>query len=458
MIDFGALGLHGHARLPLHLRELYGANDGMTWSRLEFRIHWKWCRQHGFELAIAVLLIGYFALDLTPSAYAYVLRGIGATQTGLLLGEPSPFRTDEFSVWTPFVQAAVRNGFQRYNETSVYGEDLRNFNALPLWDWALAFKPQFWGFFVLPPDRAFSLYHTLLIGSCLIGWSAVFRSWAFQPLWAAVAGLLYFFSGAAQFSWTTSGPLIAVFPLLLLAFCWDTRSSVKFLLLTWLITVWLLSHFYPPVLISLALTAPFLIAAFRPNAVNWRNIAVAILAFLAACLLVRFYFGTVFDVMAATVYPGGRSFRGSLLAWQQGLAHFFPFVTTRMDESLIRSNAVEVTTASSYLPLVTLIFLDWRSLLDKFRSSDPADVPPRRAVCLLLVGLALLAAWSFLPIPSDVGALMLLDKVQPQRMMYASGILLIALALLLLKNRGRPLEPRAVPAANVGGHGRLDRV
>ena len=412
----------------------------MTRTRLDFPLAWKWCRQraasHVFELIITILLIGYFALDLTPSAYAYVLRTIGVTQTGLLLGEPSPLRSDEFIVWTPYLQAAVRNGFHRYNETSVYGEDMRNFNALPLWDWALAFKPQFWGFFALPPDRAFSLYHTLLIGSFLIGWSAVFRNWAFPPSWAAAASLLYFFSGANQFSWTTSGPLVAVFPLLLLAYCSEVRSSFKFLLLTWLIAVWLFSHFYPPVFISLALTAPFLIGAFRPGTLNWRNIGVGALAFLAACLLVRLYFDTVFGVMAATVFPGSRSFPGGLLAWQQGLANFFPFVTTRMEESLIGANAFEVTTASSYLPLVALIFLDWRNLLDKLISRDPADAPPRRAIYLLLAGLALLAAWSFLPIPSDVGALLLLDKVQPQRMVYASGILLIALALLLLKTGG----------------------
>ncbi len=264
----------------------------------------------------------------------------------------------------------------------------------------------------------------------------MFRSWAFPPSWAAAASLLYFFSGANQFSWTTSGPLVAVFPLLLLAYCSEVRSSFKFLLLTWLIAVWLFSHFYPPVFISLALTAPFLIAAFRPDTLNWRNIGVGALAFLAACLLVRLYFDTVFGVMAATVFPGSRSFPGGLLAWQQGLAHFFPFVTTRMEESLIGANAFEVTTASSYLPLVALIFLDWRNLLDKLRSRDPADAPARRAICLLLAGLALLAAWSFLPIPSDVGALLLLDKVQPQRMVYATGILLIALALLLLKTAG----------------------
>ena len=414
--------------------------ENMSWMSVGGCVSWgRWLefvRRHPVEFAVVALLTLYFALDLTPSAYAYVLRDLGVTDNGLWLGEPSVFRSDEFSIWTPYTQAVVRNGFHRYNETSIYREDLRNFNALPLWDWAIVFKPQFWGFFLLPPDRAFSLYHTLLIGSCLIGWSAVFRSWAFPQSWAAAASLLFFFSGSTQFTWTTFGPLIAGFPFLLLAFCSRIGRLYKFLLLTWLITVWLLSHFYPPVFISLALTAPFLIGAFRPDTINLRNLGVAVPAFLIACLLVRLYFDAVFDVMTATVYPGSRSFPGGLLQWEQGLAHFFPFLTTRMDASIIGANAVEVTTASSYLPLIALIFLDWRNLIRKLRSSDPVDVSARRAICVLLAGLSFLAAWSFLPIPSNLGALLLLDKVQPQRMVYASGLLLVALSLLLLRTAG----------------------
>ncbi len=409
----------------------------MAWTKLNPRLsatQWRhFFERNTFELIVTVLLVVYFALDLTPSSYAIVLRGLGVSDTGLLFGQPSFLRSDEFAVWTPYTQAAVRNAFERINETSPYREDLRNFNALPLWDWGLLFKPQFWGFFLLPPDRAFSLYHTLLIGSSLIGWSLVFRLWGFPALWAAAASLLIFFSGHTQMAWTTWGPLMAIFPLLILAFCSHLRPLPKSLLLAWLMTIWLMSHFYPPVIISLGLAGVFLVAALTPRAAfDWRNIAAAAVAFLVACLLVRLYFGGVFETMAATVYPGQRSLSGGGLPLAQGLAHYFPFLTTRMDQSIIGANAYEVTTGSSYLPLAALAFLDWRNLARSVAES--AEL--RWALCILLAGLLLFGVWMFVPIPASVGAFLLLDKVSPQRMMGASGLLLLALSMLLLQRGG----------------------
>lgn len=413
----------------------------MAWTKLNPRLsapQWRqFATRYAFELIVTILLLGYFALDLTPSAYALVLRALGVTDTGLLFGQPSFLRSDEFAVWTPLTQAAVRNAFERFNETSPYREDLRNFNALPLWDWGLLFKPQLWGFFLLPPDRAFSLYHTLLIGGSLIGWSLAFRSWNFPALWAAAASLLFFFSGTTQFWWTTSGPLVAILPFVLLAFCSRINALYKLGLLTWLITVWLLSHLYPPVIISLGVASLFLVAAFRPDAAsNWRNILVAALALNASAVLVRLYFAGVFEIMAATVYPGSRSLPGGLLSWPIGIAHYFPFLTTQWDASLIGANAPEVVAASSYLPLTALLFLDWRVFLNRLHAADPEAARFRWTFCVLLAGLLLLAAWMFLPIPSWFGRALLFDKILPARMMYGSGLLLLAISLLLLKSAG----------------------
>ena len=97
-------------------------------------------------MSVVGLLIVYSGCNLTPSAYRSVLRSLGVKDTGIVAGEPLSIRSDEFSVWTTYTQIAVRNGFERIDKTSLYGEDLRNFNTLPLNDSAMAFKPQFWGF------------------------------------------------------------------------------------------------------------------------------------------------------------------------------------------------------------------------------------------------------------------------------------------------------------------------
>ena len=96
-----------------------------------------------FTLVVLVLAATYFALGWTPSSYGAVLDRVGATGLGLVAGEPREIRSDEWARGTPYIQAAVNNDFKRFNATSIYHEDLRNFNGLPLADWSLLFKPYF---------------------------------------------------------------------------------------------------------------------------------------------------------------------------------------------------------------------------------------------------------------------------------------------------------------------------
>ena len=71
-----------------------------------------------FPLMLIALLSVYVLAQLTPSSYALALQVFGATPRWVSLGEPREIRTDEWAVWTPYMQATVRNHFQRYNGTS----------------------------------------------------------------------------------------------------------------------------------------------------------------------------------------------------------------------------------------------------------------------------------------------------------------------------------------------------
>src|SRR5947209_2919248 len=122
-----------------------------------------------FVITLVVIAFLYTAFSLSPSSYGITLQLIHAPNPGLVAGHPKSIRSDEWGVWTPFFQATVRNHFHRFNATSLYNEDLRNVNALPLKDWGLIFKPQLWAFFVLSPARALSLYYAALICSFLAG-------------------------------------------------------------------------------------------------------------------------------------------------------------------------------------------------------------------------------------------------------------------------------------------------
>ena len=135
----------------------------------------------------------YAGLEWTPSSYGVFLQAMQAPDFGPILGTSRQIRSDEWSVNTPLVQAAVRNKFQRINETSFYREDLRNFVPLPLKDWSLIFKPQLWAFFLLPPATAFSIYWALFMSAFLAGYYLLFRRLGMPGLLAIAACVTVFF-------------------------------------------------------------------------------------------------------------------------------------------------------------------------------------------------------------------------------------------------------------------------
>lgn len=393
--------------------------------------------------SIAVLLAGllYVALAWTPSSYGLALAAIGLPNEGLVAGTPKPVRSDEWVVWTPYVQIAVENGFQRYADGSVYGEDLRNFNGLPLLDWALPFKPQFWGFFVADPAYAFSFSHALFIVLFLVGYHRLLMGFGLPRSWSAAGSLLLFFTSYAQLWWTTTGSLLAVFPwLLMLAIQergWLARGPVRFAAMAWLVPVWLLSHLYPPIVVPLAFAGGMLLLAFRPQALKPRTLVPGLAGAAVGLALVYLYLAEPIRVMSQTVYPGARSIGGGQVPWPLYLAQFFPFLAGNdRFQDLLNLNICEVATGGSYLILLVVIFLDYGRLAPLLRSEAPARRALLCRVGLPLAGFLLFSLWMLVPLPAVVGKLLLWDKVPGNRMVFAAGLLLHVAALVLMRQVG----------------------
>ena len=133
-------------------------------------------RYFWWVLWIGVILSGclYVGQRWSPSSYAIVLQQFGVVDTGVVAGLPRVERGDEFAWQTPLLQMTIRSGFQRFDRTPPYFEDLRSLYGMPIRDWAVVFKPQFWLFFVAPPALALSFYHFLLIALFVVGFTLVF--------------------------------------------------------------------------------------------------------------------------------------------------------------------------------------------------------------------------------------------------------------------------------------------
>jgi hypothetical protein len=371
-------------------------------------------------LAVLLLLSGvtYVANVWTPSSYGLILSRLGVTEPELVLGDPRGIRSDEYHMVTPYFQIAVRNGFSRYNELSPYKEDLRAYFALPLLDWSLPFKPQLWAFFAVDPARAYSFYHWFLIAAFVAGYTIVLRQVGVEPAFGALISLLLFFSHFTQVWWTTNGPTFAFAPWPLAAFLIRCRWYVRLPAVAYASAVWLFSLLYPPFIISAAFALAVLAIAFQPERLRLPVLMPSGLAVAIALALVWLYFGDNVQVMRDTVYPGQRNEGGGGLSQLMFLAHLFPYLTTLEFEPLIPDrNACEVSVVSSFFPLAFLIFADYRALFHWVRTH-----PWPGFVCG--VGFAMMAAWMLLPIPAEVGRLLLWNVMPSQRMLWGMGLLL----------------------------------
>ena len=56
-----------------------------------------------FDWFCLLLLVPITVLAITPSSYGIVLSMFGHGGEGLLWGSPRPIRSDEWSVWTPYM-------------------------------------------------------------------------------------------------------------------------------------------------------------------------------------------------------------------------------------------------------------------------------------------------------------------------------------------------------------------
>jgi hypothetical protein len=383
-----------------------------------------------------VLVTGfiYVFFSLSPSSYALSFHDMSLEPVGLLVGEARALRSDEWAVWTPNFQIAVNNEFLRYNETSPYREDLRNFNALPLLDWGLVFKPQFWGFFIFDPAWAYSLYHAIVIAAFFIGWEQLLRRLGFAPVTAVLATCLVFLFPYTQLWWTTTGSLLAGFPWVLLCVLWRTAAWKRVIILGWLSAVWLISHLYPSLIIVLAFTGAVMLTAFLPRYAFRPSVIVpGILGSVLGVVIMLSYLYEPLLVMSETVYPGQRHFPGGLMPVWQWLSNFFPNLMSNGRETLFTDrNLLDGASSGSYLLLLCIIFLDWGKIRLPRKSPDLADAGTSWALTVLATGFGLISIWLLLPIPIEVGKFLLWDRVHHPRFVVGMGLLSMLLGLVLI--------------------------
>lgn len=372
-------------------------------------------------LGIALL---YVALALTPSHYAVGLQMLGI-EAAPLAGEARPIRSDEWIVMTPLFQIAVLGEFATTNLISPYREPLKGFWALPILDWSLIFKPQLWGFWVLPPAYAYSLYFATLWVSFLAGYTILLRQLG-ASLWLAAAGSLALYcSHYVQVWWTSNAPTFAFAAWPLVVFLLPLRPMVKAPLLLWASAVWVFGYVYPPFMIPTGFGLAALLLAFRRDAITLGNVTVGGIALLGLAAAFLAYYGDLIAIMSETVYPGQRFVGGGGFEESKILAHLLPYFTSMQFLPLLHGfNECEVAVVATLLPLTILAFVKYSSVSACLRVNA---VP----VVIIVAALTMMLAWMMLPVPAQLGHLLLWSQVPPSRMAWGFGLLLTLAAVAI---------------------------
>jgi hypothetical protein len=397
-------------------------------------------RHFWWVLWIGVILSGclYVGQRWSPSSYAIVLQQFGVVETGVVAGLPRVERGDEFAWQTPLLQMTVRSGFQRFDRTPPYFEDLRSLYGMPIRDWALVFKPQFWLFFVAPPAVAFSFYHFFLIALFVVGLTLVFIRLGGREWHALFMALTLFFSSYVQYWWDgTSNFFFPFFPWVVLALLWNLPFVVRLLLLYWWFVCGLLTYFYPPNAIALGFVAMILWAVIRPELLRWRSLAAMGVTAALAGATVLFYLRDAIAILSTTVYPGQRVSGGGGIDFGRWLAQFLPTSQMNHHVALVPApNICELAMVGSLYVLAMVFFVDWRGLAATSTREE------RRRWAWLAAGLMTTQAWMVVTLPPWVGYPLLWHLVPPGRMVIAGGLMLMLVAFVL--GQARPLVFGAV--------------
>lgn len=373
----------------------------------------------------------------SPSSYAYPLKNIYAYQDiEPTLGKARSIRADEWAVVTPLTQATVRNGFERYNKTSLYQEDLRINYGLPIADWGMAFKPTMWLYGWVNPAYAYSFHWFAIFALFITGYAFLFKRFGASNTTALLLSFGLYFTGFSQFWWNEKGPILAIFPWVIMPFWLNLRLHWQLIWFYYAAVFWLLTNFYPPVQISLAFVGLVLLVAgkprlFQPRTLVWVGLAAALAAGTAGLYLYDYLSAT-----SATIYPGSRHSMGGGVGDRFMLSWIFPSINfSWVYNSLIGLNMSEIGTVGMYYYVAVLFFLDYRNMAALW-----SDTSKRRIFLVLLAGFMVQFVWMVLPIPSVFGKVLLWDHVEPARMQYASGVLLTIIVLYLANVLGLMLS------------------
>lgn len=408
-----------------------------TGRRLDSVAEWLsvpgWIEFDKFAIWFYLICLAIFAAasiaDLNGSSMAAypAIYGRGS-RPALIVGTPKGIRSDEWAAETPAILNQVfRKDPLSAQKSALGGHSVALIGNLPVRHFSTVFRPQFWGFFILPPDYAFAVYWQFKALVLLTGVFSLVLLLSGSSLWAAVGSIWYFFSPYTQWVYTSPNPVpeavgLACFSVvfgclllraqtyrqLLAAVAGFSISAVDFALIC-----------YVPMLVPLLWVAILSFGGWCyynrkllfPAPLNGKRLAAVCLAgLLITAALFSFLHDTQSAIVAIqrTVYPGSRVFSGANTPIQFYFSHFFELTESQQH---FPSSLLNICEAAGFLWIAPAILFFWPKMQSR-----------KVTIAFLFGSFFLLLAWSVLPFPTLVGKFLALDRTWGSRCLPALGL------------------------------------
>ncbi|MGH9627438.1 MAG: DUF7657 domain-containing protein, partial [Bryobacteraceae bacterium] len=365
-----------------------------------------------------------------------------------ILGIPQPIRSDEWAFHTPAILNQVYRNDAFEAQVSTVGPDNAALVAnIPVKHFTTIFRPQFWGFFLLPVSYAFALYWQFKAFLLLTGVFSLLLLLTNSSRIAAFGALWYGFSPFTQWTYSWGSLLPEMVGLLCIVLCTVFYMSVgrrPALLI-------------PAAVICVSGAVNFALCAYLPHqiplvwlgiflciwwvAVKWKAIftpdhALARVGTLCGAwlavgiVMLLFYWDAkpALTAIANTIYPGQRTVLGGTYPLLALFAHFFLFWEDGTGIPLPHVFA-NISECSGFLWLAPVTVFSLRRLHGE-------QVEKKRAYWILAAFAALLLLWLLHPWPEWLGRVTLMNRTGAGgRNLHALGLVNIALVAICLSLR-----------------------
>jgi hypothetical protein len=389
-------------------------------------------------LVIALVIVGLGLLKVNGSSIAEL--DPGGDSPALL--DSRPIRSDEWSTRTPLVVRQARLDYPKVTDNGMGLHDTGVLTDLPVKNVSAIIKPHSWGYFVLGVERGFALEWWLSALGPLLGVYAVMAMLTHERAISLLSGALVAASPIAGW-WEIPTMGLAVLyggvtaALLIAAGRRRGRARLLFAAVAGWTAAGFASILYLPWIVPLALLfLPLVVSQLVSVVKGWKEWVILGVAFggVFAVLMAVFYLQhhVALKAIADSVYPGQR--RTPSGEAEAKLVFDAPFDLLATSPKFKNVSGINQSAAASGLMLwvpLALVGGAFRGL----KSRRPSD----RALPVTMVVGAALMAWSFLPVPSILGAVVGLTRVQGARLVLPLTVVgAIAAGLYVQRLRRHP--------------------